>query len=120
MVRQCVDCSNLDFIRLQPTNKVKSFDCGNEDLNDYITNRAPCSTNTCLQQVIHVLTLTQNWYLVFYSTFILTHSLRYLNGNGITVNCSFLTKDTFINVKSLSKNSGALPYGSIVRILAAL
>ncbi len=40
MVRQCVDCSNLDFIRLQPTNKVKSFDCGDEDLNDYITNRA--------------------------------------------------------------------------------
>lgn len=40
MVRQCVDCSNLDFIRLQPTNKVKSFDCGDEDLNDFILNRA--------------------------------------------------------------------------------
>ena len=40
MVRQCVDCSNLDFIRLQPTNKVKSFDCGDEDLNNFILNRA--------------------------------------------------------------------------------
>ena len=40
MVRQCVDSSNFDFIRLQPTNKVKSFDCGDEDLNDFILNRA--------------------------------------------------------------------------------
>lgn len=40
MVRQCVDSSNLDFIRLQPTNKVKSFDCGDEDLNNFILNRA--------------------------------------------------------------------------------
>ncbi len=40
MVRQCIDSSNLDFIRLQPTNKIKSFDCGDEDLNDFILNRA--------------------------------------------------------------------------------
>ena len=40
MVRQCIASSNLDFIRLQPTNKIKSFDCGDEDLNDFILHRA--------------------------------------------------------------------------------
>ena len=43
MVRQCVDNANhefIRFIRLQPFNKVKSFDCGDADLNDFILNRA--------------------------------------------------------------------------------
>ena len=40
MVRQCIDNYNFDFIRLQPSNKVKNFDCGDADLNDFILNRA--------------------------------------------------------------------------------
>ena len=40
MLRQCVDNLNFDFIRLLPSNKVKSFDCGDADLNDFILNRA--------------------------------------------------------------------------------
>ena len=31
----------LKFIRLDPTNGVKAFDCGDKDLNDFILNRAP-------------------------------------------------------------------------------
>ena len=40
MLRQCLDNLNFDFIRLLPSNKVKSFDCGDADLNDFILNRA--------------------------------------------------------------------------------
>ncbi|MBR6455001.1 MAG: GNAT family N-acetyltransferase [Fibrobacter sp.] len=40
MVRQRVNKSSLDFIRLQSSNKFKSFDCGDADLNDFILNRA--------------------------------------------------------------------------------
>ena len=34
MVRQCVDNSNYSFIRLEPSNVVKNFSCGNADLDD--------------------------------------------------------------------------------------
>ena len=40
MVRQYIDNESIRFIRLQPFNKVKSFDCGDADLNDFILNRA--------------------------------------------------------------------------------
>ena len=40
MVRQYIDKESIRFIRLQPFNKVKSFDCGDADLNDFILNRA--------------------------------------------------------------------------------
>ena len=43
MVRQCIDNAShesIRFIRLQPSNKVKTFDCGDADLNDFILNRA--------------------------------------------------------------------------------
>ena len=31
----------LKFVRLDPTNGIKAFDCGDKDLNDFILNRAP-------------------------------------------------------------------------------
>lgn len=40
MVRQYIDNESIRFIRQQPFNKVKSFDCGDADLNDFILNRA--------------------------------------------------------------------------------
>ena len=40
MVQQYIDNESIRFIRLQPFNKVKSFDCGDADLNDFILNRA--------------------------------------------------------------------------------
>lgn len=40
MVRQYIDNESIRFIRLQPFNKVKSFDCGDADLNDFILNCA--------------------------------------------------------------------------------
>ncbi len=40
MVRQCIDEQSLTFVRLNPNNKVKNFDCGDKDLNDFIVNRA--------------------------------------------------------------------------------
>ena len=120
MVQTCGIPEKFKIVRLSPTNAVENFDCGNNDLNDYITNRASLFDQYMLAASYTCIDSDTKLASRFYSTFILTHSLRYLNGNGITVNCSFLTKDTFINVKSLSKNSGALPYGSIVRILAAL
>ena len=40
MVRQYIDNESIRFIRLQPFNKVKSFNCGDADLNDFILNRA--------------------------------------------------------------------------------
>ena len=36
MVRQCIDEQSLTFVRLNPNNKVKNFDCGDKDLNDFI------------------------------------------------------------------------------------
>ena len=40
MVRQCVDSSNYSFIRLEPSNVVKNFSCGDDDLDDFILHRA--------------------------------------------------------------------------------
>lgn len=40
MVRQCVDNSNYSFIRLEPSNVVKNFSCGDADLDDFILHRA--------------------------------------------------------------------------------
>jgi hypothetical protein len=36
MVRQCVDLSASSFIRLNPSNIVKKFSCGDDDLDDFI------------------------------------------------------------------------------------
>ncbi|WP_173340944.1 GNAT family N-acetyltransferase [uncultured Fibrobacter sp.] len=40
MVRQCVDLSASSFIRLNPSNIVKKFSCGDDDLDDFILRRA--------------------------------------------------------------------------------
>ena len=40
MVRQCVDLSASSFIRLNPSNIVKKFSCGDDDLDDFILHRA--------------------------------------------------------------------------------
>ena len=39
MVRQCIDEQSLTFVRLNPNNKVKNFDCGDKDLNDFIVQK---------------------------------------------------------------------------------
>ena len=40
MVQTCGIPERLKIVRLQPTNAVENFDCGDKDLNDYIANRA--------------------------------------------------------------------------------
>ncbi len=40
MVRQCVDKSNYRFVRLEPSNVVKNFSCGDTDLDDFILHHA--------------------------------------------------------------------------------
>lgn len=40
MVRSSLDNSSLMFVRLDSTDFVESFDCGDADLNDFITNQA--------------------------------------------------------------------------------
>ena len=41
MFQNSIDKSRLDFIRLQSDNIIKQFDCGDNDLNDFILRRAP-------------------------------------------------------------------------------
>lgn len=40
MVQTCGISEKFKIVRLSPTNAVENFDCGDRDLNDYITNRA--------------------------------------------------------------------------------
>ena len=40
MVQTCGISEKFKIVRLSPTNAVANFDCGDKDLNDYITNRA--------------------------------------------------------------------------------
>lgn len=40
MVQSSVDFTSFKFIRLNPGDSVKSFDCGDADLNDFILNHA--------------------------------------------------------------------------------
>lgn len=40
MVQTSIDFSHLDFVRLDSTKAIKKFDCGDEDLNDFILNHA--------------------------------------------------------------------------------
>ena len=40
MVQSSVDFASFKFIRLNPEDAVKSFDCGDADLNDFILNHA--------------------------------------------------------------------------------
>ena len=40
MVQTCGIPEKFKIVRLSPTNAVENFDCGDNDLNDYITNRA--------------------------------------------------------------------------------
>ena len=40
MVQSSVDFSSFKFIRLNPEDSVKSFNCGDADLNDFILNHA--------------------------------------------------------------------------------
>ena len=40
MVQTCGISEKFKIVRLSPTNAVENFDCGDNDLNDYITNRA--------------------------------------------------------------------------------
>lgn len=35
-----MDYSDIHILRLEEDEKVESFDCGDEDLNDFITNEA--------------------------------------------------------------------------------
>jgi len=41
MFQNSIKKSRLDFIRLQSDNTIKQFDCGDQDLNDFILRRAP-------------------------------------------------------------------------------
>lgn len=40
MVQTCGISEKFKIVGLSPTNAVENFDCGDRDLNDYITNRA--------------------------------------------------------------------------------
>lgn len=40
MLQKSVNDIHLDFVRLNPTDVVQKFDCGDKDLNDFIVNKA--------------------------------------------------------------------------------
>ena len=40
MVQTCGIPERFKIVRLEPTNAIENFNCGDRDLNDYITNRA--------------------------------------------------------------------------------
>jgi hypothetical protein len=41
VVQPSIELSSFKFIRLNSTDSIKKFDCGDRDLNDFILNRAP-------------------------------------------------------------------------------
>ncbi len=41
MVQPSIELSSFKFIRLNSTDSIKRFDCGDRDLNDFILNHAP-------------------------------------------------------------------------------
>ena len=41
MVQPSIGLSSFKFIRLNSTDSIKRFDCGDRDLNDFILNHAP-------------------------------------------------------------------------------
>ncbi len=41
MVQPSIELSSFKFIRLNSTDSIKKFDCGDRDLNDFILNHAP-------------------------------------------------------------------------------
>ncbi len=41
MVQASIELSSFKFIRLNSTDSIKKFDCGDRDLNDFILNHAP-------------------------------------------------------------------------------
>ena len=59
MVRQCIDKRSLTFVRLNPNNKVKNFDCGDKDLNDFIVNARQIFKKACFLLVMLVQKLVQ-------------------------------------------------------------